>query len=66
MISDIDRKYLADLHAATQKQTAALNKITAERNDAIRLALESGAQPTEIARIFEVTRARIHQIRDAG
>lgn len=41
-----------------------LAKLIEQRDDAIRAGLQAGRGPTELARIFGLTRGRIHQIRD--
>lgn len=60
MISDTDRAYLESLANQIKEAT----KLTQTRDDAIRLALESGATGPELAKIFGLRRERIYQIRD--
>lgn len=50
----------ADIEAANET----LAKLVTKRDNAIRTELSKGRGPTELARIFGLTRGRIHQIRD--
>lgn len=64
MITDTDRAYLESLQADIDATDTRLMKLAADRDDAIRLALEVGAKPTELGLIFRLTRERIYQIKD--
>jgi hypothetical protein len=64
MLERRDRDYLETLSDRITELTAQLDELTTTRDDAIRLALDGTAGPTELARIFGLTRARIYQIRD--
>lgn len=54
-------KELAEKVADAGRQ---LDDLTRMRDEAIREALRAGTGPTELARIFGLSRGRIHQIRD--
>jgi hypothetical protein len=45
-------------------KSAELAKLIHKRDETIRAELAKGKGPTELARIFGLTRGRIHQIRD--
>jgi len=64
MLQDQDRAYLERLASTIAAAQTELDLASANRDDAIRFALESGAGPTELAHIFGLTRARIYQIKD--
>lgn len=64
MLSDRDRTYLTELATNIRTAQKELDRASANRDDAIRLALESGATVTELARTFNLSRERIYQIRD--
>lgn len=63
-ISARDRAYVERRAAELAEAREAYEAQLADRDDVIRLALEAGMGPTELARLFGITRARVHQIRD--
>jgi hypothetical protein len=64
MLSDKDTRYLTQLTRAVTDAETQLQTAKDVRDEAIRLALESGGGPTELAKITGLTRERIYQIKE--
>lgn len=64
MLSDTDRTYLEGLATRIAEAEEAVAKLIADRDEAIRLALEGDGKPTELGRIFGLSRERVYQIKD--
>jgi hypothetical protein len=60
----MDSSHLAALAKRIRSTTAQLEKLTAERDAAIREALAAGTPVTELAAIFGLSIPRVYQIRD--
>jgi len=64
MLTDRDRDYLTELAATRSAHADQLAATDELRDNAIRDALDHGSKPTELGRIFGLSRERIYQIRD--
>lgn len=66
MLKTEDRAFLERLAESIKAADRVSAQLLADRDAAIRLAIESGGQPTEVGRIFGLSRERIRQIVQAA
>ena len=63
-LNETDTNTLRYLAQVVKEETAELERMKKDRDDAIRFALQMGAYPTEITKATGLTRARIYQIKE--
>lgn len=62
VLSEVDRRYLEALAGRIAAAEEALAGLVVDRDEAIRIALDGDGKPTELARLFGLSRERIYQI----